>query len=202
MTNLDAHVLIADVSPLADAEVFSRALEKLSPTRRDKALAYKSMMQRQLSVGVALLLDRLLRRYGMRERDMEYSYNEHGKPAFTNAPHLRFSLSHSDKMVAAAMISTSHPTAAVGIDIQKLTPARDGVARRVFSAEDVQLLNDQLAGRSRDSLFTQLWTEYEAKGKASGIGITWDRENEAEHKFMELFPIRLIDYRATLCIMA
>ena len=231
MPNLNARVLVADVAPLSDPDIMSKAIAKLSDARQAKALACKHILQRQLSVGAGLLLDRLLQPFGKRERDMQYQLNEHGKPFFVNAPDLLFNVSHSGTKVAATIMQanssthklTNSPThklnnsqthkltnsqTSIGIDIQKITQARLGVARKVFSSDDYMLLSTIDEGPLRDQLFTRLWTEYEARGKAIGCGITWgDTDtNSPTHKLTnskshKLFPFSIEGYLGTLCIM-
>ena len=113
------HLLVADVSELmADEELLAQQAATLSPQRQAKAAAISNLRNRALSVGVALLFDRLLQEVGLREHDMEYVEGEHGKPeAMMNMEILKngnieklkgrnidFNLSHSGRMVAAAMM--------------------------------------------------------------------------------------------------
>ena len=133
------HLLVADVSELmADEELLAQQTATLSPQRQAKAAAISNLRNRALSVGVALLFDRLLQEVGLREHDMEYVEGEHGKPeAMVNMEILKngnieklkapcnppvgdegkggkietwksgkvvFNLSHSGRMVAAAMM--------------------------------------------------------------------------------------------------
>ena len=95
------HLLVADVSELmADEELLAQQTATLSPQRQAKATAIGNLRNRALSVGVALLFDRLLQEVGLREKDMEYVEGEHGKPETV----VNFNLSHSGRMVAAAMM--------------------------------------------------------------------------------------------------
>jgi len=113
------HLLVADVSELmADEELLAQQAATLSPQRQAKAAAISNLRNRALSVGVALLFDRLLQEVGLREHDMEYVEGEHGKPEamvnmeiwkYGNIENLKggnidFNLSHSGRMVAAAMM--------------------------------------------------------------------------------------------------
>ena len=216
MPNLNARVLVADVAPLSDPDIMSKAIAKLSDARQAKALACKYILQRQLSVGAGLLLDRLLQPFGKRERDMQYQLNEHGKPFFVNAPDLLFNVSHSGTKVAATIMQANSQThqltnssTSVGIDIQKITQARLGVARKVFSSDDYMLLSTIDEGPLRDQLFTRLWTEYEARGKAIGCGITWgDTDTNSQTQELKnlqtphLFPFSIEGYLGTLCIIS
>lgn len=203
-------MLLVDVSPLADPFAMSAAMQQLSTYRKTKADTYKHSLGKQLSVGAALLLNQLLKPYGLREHDMTYSEGLHGKPLFTNAPELRFCLSHSGTKVAAAIME-GDDRCLLGLDIQSLTKTRLGVARKVFTPDDYILLTNIPCGQSQDALFTQLWSEYEAKGKAFGTGLTWpaqpDNSNHVIHLInpftnLEASTRQLVyGYHASLCVI-
>ena len=200
---LKARAIAASVEALPDSRAEEDALSRLSQWRREKTLALKHPRQRLLSAGAGMALDILLQPYGLSERTMSYSLNAHGKPSFRNAPSLCFNLSHSGSMVAAAIMESDSQTASVGIDIQQLAKFREGVARRVFSLADVQLLTSLPCGERQDRLFTRLWTEYEAKGKAEGTGITWhdaEASDTPANPDMRCYSLEIAEYYMTLCI--
>lgn len=198
---LTARVLVADVSPLTDERTYADAAATLSQFRQDKARQFKHPTQQRLSIGAGLLLDMLLEELNLREHNMLYSINPHGKPAFSNAPDVQFNVSHSGSKVAAAMMLASADTASVGIDIQRTTKTRLGVAHKVFTLEDYQLLSQQPEGEARDALFTHLWTEYEARGKTQGIGLTWPAQASERTLHERMYPIDIHNYHATLCVI-
>lgn len=105
------HLLVADVSELmTDESLLSQQAATLSPQRQAKAAAISNLRNRALSVGVALLFDRLLQEVGLREKDIEYVEGEHGKPEAVvkvekwKSGKVNFNLSHSGRMAAAAML--------------------------------------------------------------------------------------------------
>ncbi len=198
---LTAHVLVADVSPLTDERTYADAAATLSQFRQDKARQFKHPAQQRLSVGAGLLLDMLLEELGLREHDMLYSLNSHDKPAFSNATDVQFNISHSSSKVAAAMMQASAEVASLGIDIQRTTKTRLGVAHKVFTPEDYLLLSQQPEGEARDALFTHLWTEYEAHGKAQGIGLTWPAQAREYTPHERMYAIDIHHYHATLCVI-
>ncbi|MBO4907006.1 MAG: 4'-phosphopantetheinyl transferase superfamily protein [Bacteroidaceae bacterium] len=196
------HVIVADVGPLSDDSMLTVALNRLSAQRQEKVLACKHQLQRQLSAGAGLALDLLLQPFGMAERTMSYCFNEHGKPMFMNTQDLCFNLSHSGTMVAAAIVKTDNLSMSVGIDIQKMSKWREGVARRVFSSEDIQQLL-HCDDESRDQMFTRLWTIYEARVKALGTGIKWNDDDNDNHQYVSNLSyntFNLEDYFITLCV--
>ena len=91
------------------------------------------------------------------------SYNEYGKPGFSDYPQIRFNLSHCDGL-AACLLSEYE----CGVDAEAKRDVRHKVAKRVFSPEEQKML----AGADDPNwLFTRLWTLKEAYVKAIGIGI-------------------------------
>ena len=114
----------------------------LSPSRRGKALSYRFDKDRELSVLSSVLLDRLLCRRGLREKNMAYMVGDLGKPSFEGYPDLHFSIAHSGTMAAAMLGDVP-----VGADVEHLPDfPRD-------LADPVQ------------------WTEMECVGKLLGCGV-------------------------------
>ncbi|MDR0832621.1 MAG: 4'-phosphopantetheinyl transferase superfamily protein [Candidatus Symbiothrix sp.] len=154
------HVLTVDVTPLLDEDLFKSKLSLLSSVRQEKALAYRFPKGRALSLGVGLLCDDYLSRLNCCEKDSGFSYDEFGKPYFARLPQIKFSLSHSKNMAAAAFSDAGE----VGVDVEKIKPVTSkelNVAKRCFSeAENSALL--ALSGAEQDLLFFRLWTEKES----------------------------------------
>lgn len=121
---------------------YEDALGALSPSRRGKALSYRFDKDRELSVLSSMLLDQLLRRRGLREKDMAYTVSDLGKPSFEGYPDLHFSIAHSGR-IAAAMLGD----APVGADVE------------------------YLPGFPRDLADPFQWTEMECVGKLLGCGV-------------------------------
>ena len=195
------HLLVADVSEMmADEELLAQQTATLSPQRKAKATAISNLRNRALSVGVALLFDRLLQEVGLREQDMEYVEGEHGKPVINvemlksgnieilKGGKLEFNLSHSGRMVAAAILQPSNfqnnstfqhfnvstfPPLHLGLDIQHITRYRPELVRRMFNDTDRALFAACTDETARQRLFAQLWCRAEAFAKATGEGLRW-----------------------------
>ena len=89
-------------------------------------------------------------------------------------------LSHSGKYVVLAIADQE-----VGIDIERVRPYHEATAKKIFSNE-IQNAISELCGEEKDRIFTQLWTELEAKLKVKGIGFSKEWENEkAKEYFIE-----------------
>lgn len=161
-------VIVADIEPLLYEQTFMRMLMNVSPERQKKSLRYKFPKGKALSLGAALVLDELLQRKGLRERNQRYLTGKHGKPSLEDHPEIHFSISHTSHFVACAMA-----TCEVGIDIQHLVDASEPLMRRVLSDEEMEMVMER-EGEERKALFARLWTLKEAYMKAVGTGITDD----------------------------
>ena len=121
---------------------YEGALGELSPMRRSKALSYRFGQDRELSVLSSVLLDQLLRRRGLHEKDMAYAVGDRGKPSFEGHPDLHFSIAHSGS-VAAVMLGD----VPLGVDVE------------------------YLPGFPHDLADPLQWTEMECVGKLLGCGV-------------------------------
>ena len=98
---------------------------------------------------------------------LKIAVGDTGKPYFVTSggepAKLWFNLSHSGDYTICA-ISDSHE---VGVDIQKILPAKMNVAKRIFSTEQYTSLLEK-EGAARDSLFCAYWVLYESALKLHG----------------------------------
>ncbi len=86
-----------------------------------------------------------------------------GKPYFPTCPDLHFSLSHSEGLALCACSER-----AVGVDVERLRPRREGLPAYALSGEELIWLK----GHGGDwSWFYTLWTLKEAKVKCTGEGL-------------------------------
>ena len=197
-------LLVADISNLlADPPLQTEALQHLSRYRREKVEACGNARNRALSIGVGLLLDRMLSGHNLHENEMDYHEGEHGKPTFTNHPELAFNLSHSGSLVAAALVkvdSSSTTTPQIGVDLQRATRYRPEVVRRMFSPSDKVLLASATSETEREHLFAQCWCRAEAYGKATGEGLHWPFPTPSPEVILSDFKID-DNYYGCLCII-
>ena len=98
-----------------------------------------------------------------RYRDLEWKYNEHGKPYLANGPY--FSISHCKEGIAVAI-----DDAPIGVDIEAIRHANEDLIERTMNEEEKRLIaNSQQPIADRE--FTRFWTQKEAIVKAEGTGI-------------------------------
>lgn len=147
-------VLIFDhMEECTDAEV-QRMLPLVSARRREQALKYKHTFGQYCCLKSWLMLFDLI---GIPEyRNIEWQYNEHGKPYWEDGPY--FSISHCKQGIAVAI--DDEP---VGIDIETIRHADAELIARTMNEEERVGMDDRK--------FTRLWTQKEAVVKAQGVGI-------------------------------
>ena len=124
--------------------------------------------------------------------ELEFTHGANGKPYLSAVGSPWFNLSHSGELVACAVSDEGE----LGLDIQRVSPARLNVAARVFTAEQCRELN-ALQGSARDARFCELWVLREAAIKARG-GSVLEREAVATD------AADLVDapegYRSAVCL--
>ncbi|MBR2145842.1 MAG: 4'-phosphopantetheinyl transferase superfamily protein [Muribaculaceae bacterium] len=189
-------VKIANVEPLAAPGALDDALHQLSHYRRDKTMRYRFDRGKHLSAGAGLLLDNMLREHGLRERDMQYSEGEHGKPFFVNHPELHFNLSHSGNLVACAIGNKP-----VGIDIQNIVKLRRSLVNYTMSAAEIAQLDAMTSVDDQELFFTQLWTLKESYVKATGTGLSHNFPSFAVHSDGTTTPLLPLNPPATFKTM-
>lgn len=134
-----------------------RMLPLVSAQRREQALKFKHTFGQYCCLKSWLMLFDLI---GIPEyRDIEWQYNEHGKPYWENGPY--FSISHCKQGIAVAI--DDQP---IGIDIEGIRHADADLIARTMNEEE-RLRIKELGIRE----FTRLWTRKEAVVKAQGVGI-------------------------------
>ena len=154
------YVYVADITNLPDPEKQPEFLKKLPIERQEKIQKSRQEKSRKQSMGAGLLLQKVLALYHMDK--VALSVGEHGKPMIDG---LEFSLSHSGNMVICAV--SDKP---VGCDVEELRKAPKGVAKRYFSENEKEYLN-QFNGEDYDTAFFRLWTMKESYVKMTGEGM-------------------------------
>ena len=161
---MKTRLALASVSALADAELFAQALARVSPQRREKAAQLRAEGARRLSLGAALLLERLLIDAGLAPAG-DFAFGEQGKPYLPERPGLHFSLSHSGEYVLCALAD-----AEIGCDVETPRKVDLALASRFFHPEEAARLFS-LPERERGTAFLRLWTLKESYIKALGLGL-------------------------------
>ena len=132
-------------------EAVQRMLQGVSGQRREQALRYKHTLGQFCCLKSWLMLSAL------HVGEMEFLYNEHGKPYFAGGPY--FSISHCKEGIAVAIDDMP-----IGIDIEAIRHADEELIKRTMNEEEQRQIHS-------DRDFIRFWTQKEAIVKAQGTGI-------------------------------
>ena len=142
-------------------------LDKVSDTRKNKAMSYRFMKDRCLSLGAELLLRDALCDFGIdRTEPLEFEYRKNGKPYLSGYDNIFFNLSHSGDYVMCAVSEFE-----VGCDIQKMDKADMKLAERFFTEREYHAIADLSTEEERRDMFYRYWTLKESFMKVTGLGM-------------------------------
>lgn len=113
---------------------------------------------------------------GLANSQIRFHYNSYGKPELASEQRLCFNISHSGEWIACAVHDTE-----VGIDVEQIKPIDLSVARRFFSAEEYELLENK-PPEGRLEMFYDLWTLKESYVKLRGQGLSIPLDSFSVHK--------------------
>lgn len=146
----------------------------LSEDERARANRFVFAHDRDRFVMARGLLRQLLgERLEIASKDIEFRYNEFGKPELADEPAgnaLRFNLSHSGDFAIFVFASGRR----VGADIEAIRPLPDAdeVAARCFSPREIDAYRNLDEGMRPEGFFN-CWTRKEAFVKAVGEGLSY-----------------------------
>ncbi len=133
------------------------ACELLTPARQTKLQRYRSYEDQARCLAAGLLMRRFLNVTD----DSQIIYGSNQKPYLKNQSAF-FNISHSGDYVVLAAAECE-----VGIDIEKILPNREKIAKRFFTTEE----NQWLTTKNNEKAFFDLWTAKEAVMKCTGQGM-------------------------------
>ena len=180
---------VADISNLPDPLSVPETLKSLPAERQQKIHKMQQEQSRKQSMGVGLLLQKVLALYHM--QDSQVFTGEHGKPMIEG---LEFSLAHSGNLVICAV--SDEP---VGCDVEKIRVAPKGVAERCFS-ESEQAYLSRFSAEEYDREFFRLWTMKESYVKMTGEGLGALRNTQSQGGYLSL--VELQGYIISVCAEA
>lgn len=137
--------------------------------RLEKIKKSKNITYIKESLGAQLLLNDILEnKYFLNLDNIEYIYNEQGKPYLKNIP-LYFSITHSNGIVAVTVSKYEE----VGIDIEKIEKHNPSVAKKIMTEDEYKLYEKiKSYGVEQNHYFYEVWTSKEAYVKKLGTTIT------------------------------
>jgi 4'-phosphopantetheinyl transferase len=157
-------IYVFDDMPAFTGEHYHRLLPSLPAFRRKKAERFRFMRGKKLCAAAYLLLAYgLAREYGL-SGPFAFVFNEYGKPALRDYPHIHFNMSHCVHGAACAVSDRE-----VGLDMQEIVRFNGVLARRVCSDDEFRSL---LQSENPDRDFCRLWTQKESTVKLLGTGIS------------------------------
>ena len=127
--------------------------------------------------------------------DCVITKSKNGKPYFTNSE-LYFNISHSYPYVVCSFADCD-----VGIDIEKMRDVSKKTAQRVFTNDELELLNT-------GAEFLQIWTAKECVIKAAGGSIVADCKKADVSSFSECvlegkkYYLKRVDIPECICFVA
>ncbi|MDE5597571.1 MAG: 4'-phosphopantetheinyl transferase superfamily protein, partial [Lachnospiraceae bacterium] len=158
---------IMDVRQLESEGVFDKALQAVSPYRRQKIALLKHKKDKNRSLGAALSLNAALKAYDLEERSMEYDLEKQGKPVFRYYPEIHFSLSHSGDFAICSIGEEE-----IGNDIERVRSGKERVAERFFAKEELSWIQNTESSEEKDARIFRIWTIKESFLKVTGLGMS------------------------------
>lgn len=155
---MSTRIFLVDCTPLTNPEQLEKALPLLDFARRQRIARLRSPLGQAQQAAAELLMTRFVGG----GKPPVLTFGEHGKPYAAEKGAPQFNLSHSGRFVLCALSNEE-----VGLDAQLQGPSHPRVARRYFTAEELQWMQEQ-----PDERFTRLWAAKEAYGKMSGRGLS------------------------------
>ena len=145
-------------------------LHFLSPDELKKADKFHFIKDRQAYTICRGVLRKLLSSYvGITPSNIEFTYNEYGKPEISNETKINFNVSHSGDYGLLAFSSLWQ----LGVDLEKIKSIEYmSLAESVFSDEEFLSLRDFSSNDIADAFFCG-WTRKESFIKAIGMGLSY-----------------------------
>lgn len=176
-------------------EEINRLLECASSQRREQALRFKHTFGQFACLKSYEMLQEILQDYGINEKNLEFFYNENGKPFLMSYPSIFFNISHCKKAIAVAV-----DTQNIGIDIESVRNENQSLVE--YTMNDAEIANIQSAD-SQSFAFLNWWTRKEAYLKFLGTGLSNNLKNVLENcEQVDFSTYENVDkgYVYTICI--
>lgn len=152
---------------VADVQQMELEPEKILPQIAPRYVEKFKRFKVQKEANQELLTGYMMKEYLGVTRDEQLRINEQGKPFLAEGKPY-FSISHSGNYVILAIADCE-----IGVDVERIRKYHDATARRVFTEEQLQSLQN-LEGEEQNEAFSRMWTACEAVLKLQGTGFTID----------------------------
>lgn len=142
-----------NINDLTESE-YEKFFSLLSQEKREKAERFKDVNDKKRSIcGEILAKSAIAKICGKEVEDLVFEVKKSGKPFCKNVD-IEFSISHSGDFVVCAV--SDKP---IGIDIQKIVPYNEKIAKRVCSQEELKMI---VNSTDKAKEFIKVWTKKEA----------------------------------------
>ncbi|NQX86422.1 MAG: 4'-phosphopantetheinyl transferase superfamily protein [Flavobacteriaceae bacterium] len=161
------HIYCIHIDIALDKIKYNDFIPYISPEKRAKINRYKNEIDKIRSLFGDLIIRYILcKYYGFHNNEVNYEYEELGKPYLKNHKNLHFNISHSGEWVVGIVSRNT-----VGIDIEKVTDIKQNLTSFVFSNEENYTFS-HLIEMEKNEFFFKLWTLKESYVKAKGSGLS------------------------------
>ena len=161
-------VYTANTGILNDDALFSSLYSRISEDRQKTIQRLKFRKDRNLSLGVEILLIHALENENIDTQDLVFSTVQNGKPCLVNRD-IQFNLSHSGNISMCAISDKE-----IGCDVEKIEKrGRDilRIAKNFFFDNEYRYISDLEDEDERIDMFFRLWTLKESFMKVTGLGM-------------------------------
>ena len=152
-------ILLINTGWLADSGKLSCFIQDMPAAVTAKISSAKNQARKREIASGYFLLCKASEMFGMPVYGKNPDVGIHGKPYICGGP--EYNISHCEDVVVC--VCDRKP---IGIDIQKISSYKRGVARKMFTE------NEQKRVENKDVKFTLLWSLKEAYGKMTGEGLS------------------------------
>lgn len=159
-------IYLVNVNKLNNEKLFSEYFLKMSDYRKAKINKMKMQKDKNLSLGVGILINEYLKAFNLKEKDMVYEEKCNGKPYFKNLPEVFFNASHSGECAVCSFSDDE-----IGCDIEKSDSVNLEIAKRFFAQSEYNYILSAKAEAKKSETFFRLWTLKESYLKHSGKGL-------------------------------
>lgn len=171
------YISIIDARKFCDEKKLNEALMKSSKHRLEKYNLYKVDEAKRQCIAATYLLDKMLSRYNLNEKDMEYEIGKSGKPYFKNHKSIYFNISHSKNLVMVAFSNIE-----VGCDIQLVKDVSKELYDITLSDEQKEIVLRVIDNQKRNEQFFKYWVMKETILKRDGIGLIDNMKEISDEK--------------------
>lgn len=161
------NVCIVNLSNYLEESLYKEFQSCISKEKREKLKQFRDNNDILKSlIGDIIVRSIICKNIGIKNKQIEFTYNKYGKPTINNYNKLHFNITHSGNRVAA--IVDDYP---IGIDIEKISPLDHvKIAKKCFTKDEYIWLYSQEENEILQC-FYKLWTLKECYVKKVGKGL-------------------------------